>query len=125
MNATVKEWVAKAEANYATAARELAVTESQNMDAVCFHSQQCIEKLMKAVLISSGETPPKIHDLVQLAAMITGIRPTWTWPAEELRLLSLGAVGYRNPGEAARPEEARESFDAATRLRASLTSVLT
>jgi hypothetical protein len=30
MNGTVKEWVSKAEADYATAARELRATESPN-----------------------------------------------------------------------------------------------
>ena len=51
MNATVKEWIAKAEADFSTATRELQAAESPNFDAVCFHAQQCAEKLMKALLI--------------------------------------------------------------------------
>ena len=47
MNDTVKEWIQKAEKDYATATRELAALEQPNYDAVCFHAQQCIEKLMK------------------------------------------------------------------------------
>jgi len=51
MNGTVKEWVLKAEADFATAGRELQATTAQNYDAVCFHAQQCVEKLMKALLL--------------------------------------------------------------------------
>lgn len=32
----------------------------------CFHSQQCIEKMLKALLISRGRHLPKIHDLNEL-----------------------------------------------------------
>ena len=66
MNAVLKEWIAKAEGDFATATRELAATEQPNYDAVCFHAQQCAEKYLKALLIASGVTPPKIHDLAQL-----------------------------------------------------------
>lgn len=48
MNATIKEWVDKATGDYHTASRELQVSHEPNFDAVCFHAQQCIEKLMKA-----------------------------------------------------------------------------
>jgi len=41
MNGTVKEWISKAEGDYATAARELRATESANYDAACFHAEQC------------------------------------------------------------------------------------
>jgi HEPN domain-containing protein len=32
----------------------------------CFHSQQCAEKLLKACLLSKGQTAPKLHDLNEL-----------------------------------------------------------
>lgn len=40
MNATVKEWLAKARGDYRTAERELASADEPNYDAVCFHAQQ-------------------------------------------------------------------------------------
>jgi len=75
MNGTVKEWVLKAEADFATAGRELQATANPNYDAVCFHAQQCVEKLMKALLIHLGVTPPKTHDLGALEALLTPVCP--------------------------------------------------
>ncbi|MGH9448212.1 MAG: HEPN domain-containing protein [Terriglobia bacterium] len=71
MNATVREWVDKAEVDYATAGRELLATEFPNFDAVCFHAEQAVEKLMKAMLIHLGVTPPRTHDLVVLGGLLT------------------------------------------------------
>ncbi|GAB4578834.1 MAG: hypothetical protein Fur0022_15710 [Anaerolineales bacterium] len=38
---------------------------------VCFHAQQCVEKLLKAaLLVHQGQTPPKTHRLVALLELI-------------------------------------------------------
>ena len=50
MKPLTSEWVEKAEADRSTARRELRVRKAPNFDAVCFHSQQCAEKYLKAVL---------------------------------------------------------------------------
>ena len=34
----------------------------------CFHSQQAAEKALKAFLLYNGQTPPRIHDLLDLLA---------------------------------------------------------
>ena len=124
MNGTVKEWASKAEADYATAARELHAIESPNYDAACFHAEQCAEKLMKALLIHLGVTPPRTHDLAALDRLLTPACPGWSWPVEELRLLTRAAVDFRYPGESADQNEAFESFEVATRMRAKLRSLL-
>lgn len=124
MNATVREWISKAEGDYATAARELNPTGTPNLDAVCFHAEQCIEKLMKALLIHLGVTPPRSHDLVALDRLLTPVCQGWSWPVEELRLLTRAAVDFRYPGDSADQKEASESFDIATRMRAKLRSLL-
>lgn len=80
MSATVNEWIAKAQADFAVAGRELAVTVDPSFDAVCFHAQQCIEKLMKALLIRIGVTPPRVHDLNELSRLLTTAYPGWSWP---------------------------------------------
>jgi HEPN domain-containing protein len=124
MNATVKEWIAKAEGDFATAVREQRATESPNYDAVCFHAAQCIEKLMKALLIHRGVTPPRSHDLAALSQLLEPVLSGWSWPVQELRLLTRAAVDFRYPGEAADREEAVEALEIATRMRASLRSLL-
>ena len=48
MNGTVSEWIEKAESDYRVCVRELTVREGASPDAICFHAQQCIEKLIFA-----------------------------------------------------------------------------
>lgn len=57
MNEVVNEWVVKAEGDFLTAAREVKANPP-NYDAVCFHAQQCIEKLLKALLIQNDRYHP-------------------------------------------------------------------
>jgi HEPN domain-containing protein len=124
MNATVREWVAKAEADYATAGRELRAAESPNHDAACFHAQQCVEKLMKGLLIHLGLLAPKTHDLVTLDRLLAPACKKWSWPVEELRFLTHASVAFRYPGESAEREEAVTAFDIATRIREKLRELL-
>jgi HEPN domain-containing protein len=35
-------------------------------DALCFHSQQAVEKSLKAFLIKNGTTPPRTHSVEML-----------------------------------------------------------
>jgi HEPN domain-containing protein len=124
MNATVREWVSKAEGDYRTAERELHPTGTPNFDAVCFHAEQCAEKLIKALLIHLGVTPPRSHDLVALDRLLTPVCPGWSWPVSELHLLTRAAVDFRYPGEAADQKEASEALEIATHLRAKLLPLL-
>jgi len=120
MNEIVEEWINKAEADFATAEREFAVTERTNFDAVCLHAQQCIEKLMKGLLIANGVTPPKIHDLAHLNRLLLPVCTDWNWPLEELHFLSRAAVEFRYPGEIADLEQASRALDICKRIRARL-----
>ena len=124
MNETVKEWLAKAEGDYQTASRELSAPESPNFDATCFHAQQCIEKIMKAMLIQDGVVPPRTHDLIQLDESLRERFPTWDCKPEDLRFLTRAAVAFRYPGEAADREDATEAFQICTRLRAQLLKLM-
>ena len=124
MNATVKEWLDKAEKDFATARREFQVTEDPNYDAVCFHAQQCIEKLMKALLIRLGVFPTKTHDLAYLNQLLAPACPEWSWPLEDLRFLTRAAVAFRYPGESSDKEEAQQALHIATGLREKLLALL-
>lgn len=61
----------------------------------CFHAQQSVEKLMKAVLIFHGIDYQRTHDLHALASLLLkhGITPPCAH--EELTQLNLFAVMFR------------------------------
>ena len=124
MNELVNEWREKAEGDFLTALREFNVTDRPNYDAACFHAQQCVEKLMKAVLISRGVHPPYTHHLVYLDELLRSAIPGWSWPLPDLRLLDRAAVEFRYPGESADYEEAQLALEAASALRESLLKLL-
>jgi len=124
MSALIKEWVEKAEADFATANREILAVDPANYDAVCFHAQQCIEKLMKALLLRRNTIPPKTHDLAYLASLLEEAGEPLSWPSHELHYISRAAVEYRYPGESADLQEARQTLDICRRLRENLRSLL-
>jgi len=124
MNATVKEWLNKAEKDFATARRELAAVDSPNYDAVCFHAQQCIEKLMKGLMIHLGVIPSKTHDLAYLNQLLAPACPEWSWPSEDLRFLTRAAVAFRYPGESADKGDAQKALHIAVGLREKLLALL-
>ncbi len=124
MNGTVKEWVHKAEGDFLTAGRELQAGNAANYDAVCFHAQQCVEKLMKALLIHRGVTPPRTHDLPSLDALLAPACSGWSWPVDELRFLTRASVDFRYPGEQADPAEAQRAYEIASRMREKLHALL-
>jgi len=124
MTETVREWVGKAEGDYTTARREVEVKDSPNYDAACFHAQQCIEKLMKALLISLGEVPPRTHDLIALGKLVAPLCKDWSSTAEDLRFLTRASVEFRYPGESAEKQDAQQALEIATRLRSKLRNLL-
>ena len=71
------EWINKADGDFAIAGRELRVRKSPVYDAVCFHSQQCAEKYLKAILQENEREIPKIHNLIELLKLCTEIDTTW------------------------------------------------
>ncbi|TVR08943.1 MAG: HEPN domain-containing protein [Phormidium sp. GEM2.Bin31] len=44
--------------------------QNQIYNQACFHAQQCAEKALKALISHSGNTPPKIHRLVDLVNLL-------------------------------------------------------
>ncbi|MBI5711279.1 MAG: HEPN domain-containing protein [Candidatus Eisenbacteria bacterium] len=120
MNDTTREWFTKAEADFRTAQREMRATDDPNLDAVCFHAQQCVEKLMKGLLLQHGEVPPRTHDLIELAKLVRARCPAWSAPVEDLRFLVRAGVAYRYPGESADRTDAEEALAVCSKLRASL-----
>lgn len=116
----VAEWLKKAVGDLQVAERELAVTTNPSYDAVCFHSQQAVEKPMKAFLESKGRKPPKVHDLVHLDVLRRQLAPGWSFSISELSNLSTSAVESRYPGSTSTRIQAEEAMDVATRVWSAL-----
>ncbi len=77
MTLPIQVWIEKAEGDYRTAFRELGAEQLPNYNAVCFYTQQCIEKYLKARLIAAGIPFPKIHDLTALLTLLNPVEPAW------------------------------------------------
>ncbi len=124
MNGTVREWIDKAEGDYGVAERELRAGERANYDAVCYHAQQCVEKLMKAVLVHRGVVPPKVHDLLHLAELLRDVCPSWDWSKEDLRWLTRAGMAFRYPGGSAKREHAEKALRLCGEMRSALTKLV-
>jgi HEPN domain-containing protein len=120
MNGTVREWVEKAEADYRTGSRELAASEKPNYDAVCYHAQQCVEKLMKALLIHRGILPPRTHNLLLLDKLLRAGWAEWSASLNDLEFLTRAGTAFRYPGATAERQDAAEAMEICTRLRQGL-----
>ena len=124
MPETVDEWIQKADGDFDTARREYRAKKRVNYDAVCFHTQQCIEKLMKAVLLSRNNDPPRTHNLLYLDRLLRGVCPTWESAHDDLEFLTRTGVAFRYPGEWATRTHAERAMAICGRLREGLLIVL-
>jgi HEPN domain-containing protein len=110
MTATTEEWVSKAEGDFGSAHLEMQPATDANYDAVCYHAQQCVEKLMKARLAEAGVAFPKSHDLVELLDLVRPLVPDLGPWEHALDRLSEYAVDSRYPGWTANREQARQAL---------------
>lgn len=117
MNPLTREWVDKAEGDFATAGREGRIRKSPNYDAVCFHAQQCAEKYLKAVLHSAAIPFRKTHNLVVLLDKVRALEPSWEMIRTDLQRLTAFGVNLRYPGRAADKATARDAMSVARNVR--------
>ncbi len=116
MNLLVEEWVRKALADLQTAKRESRVRRNANFDAVCFHAQQAVEKMLKAKFASEHRDIPRTHDLTQLLDVVLDTEPLWEAWRPALDELVSYAVEFRYPGEMATRDMAREALKSAVSI---------
>jgi HEPN domain-containing protein len=124
MKTLTREWVQKAEGDFATAQRELIVSADPNYDAVCFHSQQCAEKFLKARLQEGDIYFRKTHDLVELLDLALSVEPSWENLRSAIDPLTVYAVEYRYPGESSSLSEASEALEACRIVRSAVLTSL-
>jgi HEPN domain-containing protein len=114
------EWVTKAEADVATATRELRARRAPNYDAACFHAQQCAEKYLKARLQEAGIAFPRTHDLVTLVQLLQPPEAALLALIVDLRLLSAFGVAFRYPGATANRVMAHDAVQRCRTVRAAV-----
>ncbi len=121
----VREWVQKAENDLKNAVNTLKMGEDCPTDTVCFHAQQCVEKYLKAFLVSRDIDFPRTHDignLVDLMPRNVRIRLS----VEEQQRLTAYATTMRYPGEyePLSLAQARKAVAIARRVRGELRAIL-
>lgn len=117
MNVLTDEWIKKAEDDLTIAGRELRARKNPVYDGVCFHSQQCAEKYLKAYLNQQGTEAPRIHNLLDLLKLCKEFDASLEILQSDLRMLERFSVGVRYPGLSAEKEDARAAFQAVQVVR--------
>jgi HEPN domain-containing protein len=117
MKPLTREWIDKAEGDFATARREIRIRKAPNYDAVCFHAQQCVEKYLKARLQEADLSFGRTHDLAALLNLLLPLEASWETFLPHLRTLTVFAVGVRYPGESADKAMAREALTVCRDIR--------
>ncbi|HVB47077.1 MAG TPA: HEPN domain-containing protein [Burkholderiales bacterium] len=102
MKPLAREWVAKAEADFATARRELLARRQPNYDAACFHAQQCAEKYLKALLQERGCVIPRAHHLEMLAKPLLAAHPAFTIASGNPKMRMYACAAPYNSGRGTR-----------------------
>lgn len=118
MNAIWAEWVAKAETDLEAASVLASRRKRPLPDQVCFLSQQCAEKYLKAFLIARGIVPPKVHNLGRLNDMCGELDSEYHTLRADVEALNPYGVDIRYPGDVATVEDSRQALTAARRIQA-------
>jgi HEPN domain-containing protein len=82
-----------------------------------FHTQQCIEKYLKALLTSRKVSFPRTHDLAALSALCQQNGIILPISDDNLDLLSTYAVEARYPGNLPTIDDAKIAFNIARAFR--------
>lgn len=112
----VREWVEYAEEDLTVAKSALRRNKPLTTSS-CFHSQQCAEKYLKAMLIAKDAEFPKTHDLLILDALCNKAGILTGYTKEDLGRLSGYAVHTRYPGNQPALEDAQEALEIVTHVR--------
>jgi HEPN domain-containing protein len=93
----VLQWRANAQSDW-DAVEILIASKKCPTDTVCFHCQQFIEKLLKALLTKHDIEAPKTHDLRRLIQLAQPFAPELSLLADVSDELTIHGVETRYPG---------------------------
>jgi HEPN domain-containing protein len=94
----VRQWRAKAQSDWATV-KILTTSESCPTDVACFHCQQFVEKLLKAILTLHNIEAPKTHDLRRLIQLAEPFVSELSQLSDASDKLTVHGVETRYPGD--------------------------
>src|SRR6266705_1137411 len=112
-----REWVAKAESDYDGACEALRSRKKSRRDRICFFSQQCVEKYLKARLTEAGLTFPRTHELSILLHLCLPLESHWATFDQAMAGMSQFGVLIRYPGIWATLTEAQHGIRTCRRFR--------
>jgi HEPN domain-containing protein/predicted nucleotidyltransferase len=104
--------------------------DNQKYQAACYHSQQCVEKVLKALVLEKAAPVPRTHDIIELRSRVLALG--WTMALETDDAVFLNSV-YRGrypteegllPHGELTNDEAQRALDAAGKLLASADAIL-
>jgi HEPN domain-containing protein len=98
MGEITREWISKAEGDFHAASALLYEIETPEIDAACFHCQQCTEKYVKAFLTEYDIDFPWNHDLVRLLELCLPVDESFDEIRDHLRRLKNYGVYYSLSG---------------------------
>ena len=86
-------------------------------DIICFLSQECIGKYMKAWLQENDVSFTKTHDLEKLLGLIVPTIPDWRVWQSDFSVFSEDAIDFLYPGKYATPKDAVQAIHICTEVR--------
>jgi HEPN domain-containing protein/predicted nucleotidyltransferase len=103
--------------------------EHERYQGACYHSQQCVEKGLKALVLEKGKRPGRIHDIVELLNEVTKLGWDTGLSLEEAVFLNSiykgrypteeGLLPYGRPSR----EDAEKALSAARKLAKGLRGI--
>lgn len=117
INEITANWIAKAENDLKVVVHELN-NQDPVTDCICFHSQQCAEKYLKAFLVHQNIEPEKTHKIERLIEACMQIDKEFE-TIKDAVLLTEYAVSTRYPDDFYQPsfEEAKDAYDLALKAK--------
>ncbi len=94
----VRQWKKKAQSDWTTVEILLA-HEQCPAEVVCFHCQQYVEKLLKALLSRHSIEAPRTHDLRRLIQLAESLVPDLSQFSDASDKLTVHGVETRYPGD--------------------------
>lgn len=114
----VRKWLIKANNDLKVAENEIRLPPNETVtEAICFHSQQAVEKFLKAYLITKGVEFGKTHNLEYLLELC--VKEDKGFEEIDVGNLSFYSVEVRYPDEFYIPtlDEAKESVKIARKVK--------